>query len=75
MGTLDNESKIFEVSPLDNAVAVKKDKIQLQEDKITTLRERVKPLEEDKKKLIAQLVGYEELKDENERLKRQMQKR
>ena len=75
MRTLDNESKIFEVSPLDNVVAVKKDKIQLQEDKITTLRERVKQLEEDKKELIAQLVGYEELKDENERLKRQMQKR
>ncbi|MDU2066442.1 MAG: DUF6262 family protein [Sporomusaceae bacterium] len=65
---------ISKSSPLDNVVAVKKDKIQLQEEKITALRERVKQLEEDKKKLIVQLVGYEEIKDENERLKRRIQK-
>lgn len=57
-------------SPLDNIVAVKKDKLNLQEEKIMILRERVKQLEEDKKKLISQLVAYEELNDENQRLKR-----
>lgn len=57
-------------SPLDNIVAVKTDKLKLQEEKIMNLRERVKQLEEDKKKLISQLVAYEELKDENQRLKR-----
>jgi dihydrodipicolinate synthase/N-acetylneuraminate lyase len=63
---------ISKSSPLDNVIAVKKDKLQLQEEKITTLREKVKQLEEDKKKLIVQLVDYEELKQENERLKRQL---
>lgn len=61
-------------NPLDNNVAVKKDKLKLQEEKIVTLRERNKQLEEDKKKLIAQLVAYEELKDENQRLKRLLEK-
>ena len=56
-------------------VAVKKDKIQLKDDKIATLREQVKKLEDDKKKLIIQLVDYEELKSENERLKKQLAKK
>ncbi|KNZ42460.1 hypothetical protein AKG39_06600 [Acetobacterium bakii] len=60
--------------PLDNIVAVKKDKIQLQEKKVMALREKVKKLEDDKRKLIAQLVDHEELKEENERLKRQLTK-
>ena len=59
----------------DDVVAVKKDKIQLKDDKIATLREQVKKLEDDKKKLIVQLVDYEELKSENERLKKQLAKR
>lgn len=63
---------ISKASPLDNVIAIKKDKLQLQEEKIATLRERVKQLEEDKKKLIVQLVDYEELKEENARLKRQL---
>lgn len=58
--------------PLDDIVAVKKDKIQLQEEKVIALREKVKLLEDDKKKLIAQLIDHEELKEENERLKRQL---
>ena len=62
-------------SPLDDVVAVKKDKIQLQDDKIASLREQVKKLEDDKKKLIVQLVDYEELKSENERLKKQLAKK
>ena len=57
------------------AVAVKKDKIQLKDDKIASLREQVKKLEDDKKKLIVQLVDYEELKSENERLKKQLAKK
>lgn len=56
-------------------MAVKKDKIQLKDDKIASLREQVKKLEEDKKKLIVQLVDYEELKSENERLKKQLAKK
>lgn len=60
--------------PLDDVVAIKKDKMQLKDDKITALREQVKKLEEDKKKLIIQLIDYEELKAENERLKKQLAK-
>jgi hypothetical protein len=63
---------ILKSSPLDNVIVLKKDKVQLQEEKMITLRERVKQLEEDKKKLIVQLVDYEELKEENERLKRRL---
>ena len=66
---------ISKASPLDDVVAVKKDKIQLKDEKIATLREQVKKLEDDKKKLIVQLVDYEELKSENERLKKQLAKR
>ena len=66
---------ISKASPLDDVVAVKKDKIQLKADKIATLREQVKKLEDDKKKLIVQLVDYEELKSENERLKKQLAKK
>ena len=65
---------ISKASPLDDVV-VKKDKIQLKDDKIATLREQVKKLEDDKKKLIVQLVDYEELKSENERLKKQLAKK
>lgn len=63
---------ISKASPLVDVFAVKKDKIQLKDQKIATLREQVKKLEDDKKKLIVQLVDYEELKSENERLKKQL---
>lgn len=62
-------------SPLDDIVVVKKDKIQLKDEKIASLREQVKKLEDDKKKLIVQLIDYEELKSENERLKKQLTKK
>ena len=65
---------ISKASPLDDVVAVKKDKLQLKDDKISALREQIKKLENDKKKLIEQLVDYEELKAENERLKKQLAK-
>lgn len=39
------------------------------------LGNRLKRLEDDKKKLIIQLVDYEELKSENERLKKQLAKK
>ena len=48
--------------------------LQLKDDKISALREQIKKLEDDKKKLIEQLVDYEELKAENERLKKQLVK-
>ena len=66
---------ISKASPLDDVIAVKKDKMQLKDEKITALRERVKKLEDDKKKLIVQLVDYEEVKAENERLKKQLAKK
>ena len=59
-------------SPLDDIVTVKKDTVQLKNEKIASLREQIKQLEDDKKKLIVQLVDYEELKSENERLKKQL---
>ena len=64
---------ISKASPLDDVVAVK-NKLQLKDDKISALREQIKKLEDDKKKLIEQLVDYEELKAENERLKKQLVK-
>mgnify|MGYP002927050516 CR=1 FL=1 len=70
-----DDRAISKASPLDDVVAVKKDKIQLKDDKIASLREQVKKLEDDKKKLIVQLVDYEELKSENERLKKQLAKK
>ena len=66
---------ISKASPLEDVIAVKKDKLQLKDDKIAALRLQVKKLEEDKEKLIIQLVDYEELKSENERLKKQLTKR
>jgi hypothetical protein len=65
---------ISKLSPLEDVVTAKKDKIQLQNEKVVTLREQVKKLEQDKKKLIVQLIDHEELKAENERLKKQLQK-
>ena len=52
----------------------KKTKMQRLEDTVADLRARVRQLEADKKNLIVQLVGYEETKAENERLKRQLLK-
>ncbi len=49
---------ISKSSPLDDVIAVKKDKMQLKDDKIATLRMQVKKLEEDKEKLIIQLVVH-----------------
>lgn len=66
---------ISKSSPLEDVVAVKKDRMRLKDEKITALREQVKKLEDDKKKLIVQLVDYEEMKAENERLKKQLAKK
>lgn len=52
----------------------KKTKVQRLEATVAELRTRVRQLEADKKNLIVQLVGYEETKAENERLKRQLLK-
>jgi len=60
---------ISKAGSLDDMVAVKKDRMQLKDEKIASLRERIKQLEVDKKKLIEQLVDYEEMRQENERLK------
>ena len=52
----------------------KKSKIQRLEESLLDLRSRVRKLEDEKQKLIAQLVDYEETKAENERLRRQLLK-
>lgn len=44
-------------------------------DRVRALREQIKKLEADKEKLILQLVDYYELKKENERLHRQLDKK
>ena len=53
-------------------VPVRKTKMQCLEEKIAMLSSRVTQLEEDKKKLIIQLVDQEELREENERLRRML---
>ena len=52
----------------------KKTKVQRLEASLLDLRSRVRKLEDEKRKLIAQLVDYEETKAENERLRRQLLK-
>lgn len=60
--------------PNGDIVATPKDKIQAKDDRIKKLYEEVKKLKENKQNLIVQLVGMEELKDENKRLKEQLDK-
>lgn len=61
------------VSPLPQGDAEpQKTKEQQLKDAITSLKARVRQLEEDKRKLVEQLVTFEELKAENERLKQQI---
>jgi len=57
-----------------DTVTTPKDKVQAKDDKIKKLYEEVKNLKEDKQNLIVQLVDMEELKDENKRLKEQLDK-
>jgi hypothetical protein len=54
--------------PNNSIVATPKD------DKIKQLYDEIKKLKEDKQKLIVQLVQMEELKDENKRLREQLEK-
>jgi co-chaperonin GroES (HSP10) len=61
--------EISKAKSVEGGVIAIKDKKKLQEEKIIALRKRVKELEEEKKKLIDQLIQMEELKMENERLK------
>ena len=60
--------------PTNDIVGTPKDKIQVQDDMIKQLREEVKRLKDDKKKLIVQLVEMEELKEENQRLWKRVNK-
>lgn len=60
--------------PDDSIVATPKDKIKAKDDKIKQLYEEIKKLKEDKQNLIIQLVEMEELKDENKRLREQLDK-
>lgn len=58
----------------DGMIATPKDKIKAKDDKIKQLYEEIKKLKEDKQNLIIQLVQMEELKDENKRLREQLDK-
>ena len=60
--------------PNDSIVATPKDKIKAKDEKIKQLYDEIKKLKEDKEKLIIQLVEMEELKDENKRLREQLDK-
>lgn len=60
--------------PNDSIVATPKDKIKAKDDKIKQLYEEIKKLKEDKEKLIIQLVEMEELKNENKRLRENLDK-
>ncbi|MGN2368782.1 DUF6262 family protein [Clostridium cagae] len=61
-------------APNNNIIATPKDKIKAKDDKIKQLYEEIKKLKEDKEKLIIQLVEMEELKDENKRLRENLEK-
>ena len=63
---------ISKAPPIHEGSTPKKDKMQTLEETVSTLKERVRQLEADKKKLVMQLVNYEEIKLENERLKHQI---
>lgn len=55
-------------------VATSKDKAKVKDDKIKQLYDEIKKLKEDKQNLIIQLVEMEELKDENKRLRENLDK-
>ncbi|WMM26782.1 DUF6262 family protein [Tissierella sp. MB52-C2] len=57
-----------------DSIATPKDKIKAKDDKIKQLYEEIKKLKEDKQNLIIQLVDMEELRDENKRLREQLDK-
>lgn len=56
------------------AIATPKDKIKAKDDKLKQLYDKIKKLKEDKEKLIIQLIEMEELKDENKRLREQLER-
>lgn len=60
--------------PNDSIVATPKDKIKAKDDKIKQLYDEIKKLKEDKQNLIIQLIEMEELKDENKRLRENLDK-
>lgn len=57
-----------------SVIAAPKDKIKAKDDKIKQLYEEIKKLKEDKQNLIIQLIEIEELKEENKRLREQLDK-
>lgn len=59
--------------PNDSIVVTPEDKIKTKDDKIKKLYKEIKKLKEDKQNLITQLVEMEELKDENKRLRNQLE--
>ncbi|MCS6105451.1 transposase [Clostridium botulinum] len=60
--------------PNDSIIATPKDKIKAKDEKIKQLYAEIRKLKEDKEKLIIQLVEMEELKDENKRLRENLDK-
>lgn len=60
--------------PTNDMVGTPKDKIKKQDDKIRQLREEINQLKIDKKNLVVQLVEMEELREENQRLRKRVDK-
>jgi len=56
-----------------DTITTPKNKVQAKDDKIKKLYEEIKKMKEDKQNLIVQLVDMEEQKDENKRLKEQLE--
>ncbi len=79
-GTLYNHKELSErirrlrAGGTDDAYSALREKNRRQEEKLRGLREQVRCLEEEKKKLIVQLLDHEKLRRENERLRQTLGK-
>ena len=77
-GTLYNNEELREriqqlrAGGTDQRCDMLREKNRRQEEKIRTMREQIRQLKEEKKKLIVQLIDYEELRRENERLRQML---
>ena len=60
--------------PNKDIIATPKDKLKAKDERIKQQYEEIKRLKEDNKNLISQLINLEELKDENERLRKKLDK-
>lgn len=77
-GTLYNNEELCErikrlrAGGTDEMRDVLKEQTRMQEKKICSMRKQIRQLEDEKKKLIIQLIDHEELRRENERLRKML---